>query len=122
MKKIALFFLFICSITACYNKSKEELKKEIISELQSTNNQPFVVKGTGNNYYAEPVYLGSTGTFVNEVYIQHSTINCPAIHNGAQRNCYKLDPYHNTFCSVCMSDALITEWNNRFFPNGYTKQ
>ena len=106
--------------TACINVNKEELKKEIISDLKS-NVQPSVVKGDGVNFYAEPIYLGGTSSFVNENYIQHSTINCPTIHNGVQRNCYKLDAYSNTFCSICMSDVLITKWNDRFFPNGYKK-
>jgi hypothetical protein len=121
MKKVFLLFP-ILGLTACNNVNKEELKKEIISEIKSSNVQPSVVKGSGANFYAEPVFLGSSGTYINEVYIQHSTINCPAIHNGAQRNCYKIDGYHNTFCSVCMTDDLITEWNRHFFPNGYKKE
>jgi len=121
MRKILLLFA-ICFFAACNNVSKEELKKEIVAELKSANTQPSVVKGSGANFYAEPAFLGSSGTYINEVYIQHSNLNCPVIHNGVQRNCYKIDPYHNTFCSACMSDELITEWSNRFFPNGYKKQ
>ena len=120
MKRFFLFFS-LCCLAACNNINKEELKKEIIAELQSGENQRAVVKGDGTNFYAEPFYLGSSETFINEISIQHSTINCPAIHNGVQRNCYKLDYYENTFCSVCMSDDLITEWNHRFFPNGHKK-
>lgn len=120
MNKILFLFAIYC-VTACNNINKEELKKEIITELKSANNKPSVVKGSGDNFYAEPAFLGSSGTYINEVYIQHSNLNCPKISNGVQRNCYKIDGYHNTFCSVCMSDELITEWNNRFFPNGYKK-
>ena len=117
MKKLFLIFI-CCCLAACSNINKEELKKEIIAELQS-NEQQTVVKGDGSNFYAEPVYLGSSSEYINEIYIQHSTINCPAIHNGGQRNCYKLNAYYNTFCSVCMSDVLISKWNDRFFPRGY---
>ena len=70
-----------------------------------------------NVVYAEPLFLG--GSNVNDYCLQHSTINCPAIRNGVQRNVYKLNGYNNTFCSVCMSDDLITNFNNRYFPNGY---
>lgn len=112
----------LCCFTACDNINKEELKEEIVAELKSASTHLSVVKGSGANFYAEPAFLGSSGTYINEVYIQHSNLNCPVIHNGVQRNCYKIDPYHNTFCSACMSDDLITEWNNRFFPNGYKKQ
>ena len=118
MKKILLLFA-ICCFAACDNINKEELKEEIVAELKSANTHLSVVKGSGANFYAEPAFLGSSGTCINEVYIQHSNLNCPVIHNGVQRNCYKID---NTFCNACMSDNLITEWNNRFFPNGYKKQ
>ena len=120
MKK-ALLLLAIFGLAACNNVNKEELKKEIINELKSSNNQSTIKKGDGSNFYAEPVYLGSSGTYINDINIQHSTINCPAIKNGAHRNCYKLDPYHNIFCSLCMTDELISMWNSRFFPNGYKK-
>lgn len=113
MRKVLLIFAII-SFFSCNNVNKEELKKEIISELKSSNKQPSAVKGNGRNFYAEPVYLGGSGTYINEIYIQHSTINCPAIRNGAQRNCYRLGPYNNTFCSWCMNDELITMWNQRF--------
>lgn len=121
MRKVLLLMFAVISFVSCNNVNKEELKKEIINELKSANTQPSVKKGDGSNFYAEPVFVGSSGTYINEVNIQHSTINCPAIRNGAQRNCYKLDPYHNTFCSLCMNDDLITKWNQRFFPNGYKK-
>ena len=113
MKKVFLL-MTICTLVACNNMNKEE--------QESSNNHPTVKKGDGSNFYAEPVYLGSNGTFIDEIYIQHSTINCPAIRNGAQRNCYKLDPYYNTFCSLCMNDELISIWNTNNFPNGYKKK
>lgn len=116
MKK-AILLLAICTLAACNNVNKEELKKEIINELKSSNTQPSVKKGDGSNFYAEPLFLG--GSNVNDYCLQHSTINCPAIRNGVQRNVYKLNGYNNTFCSVCMSDDLITNFNNRYFPNGY---
>lgn len=122
MRKVLLLMFSFIAFVSCNNVNKEELKKEIISELKSANIQPSVKKGDGSNFYAEPIYLGSSGTYINEISIQHSTINCPAIKNGTQRNCYKIDPYNNTFCSLCMSDELITMWNDRFFPNGYKKK
>ena len=117
MKKV-LSLLTICLLVACNNVNKEELKKEIISELNSSNIQPFVIKGNGENYYAEPMALASTSSY----YIQHSTIRCPAIKNGVQRNVYKINGYNNTFCSICMNDFLITKFNESFFPNGYKKE
>lgn len=121
MKKV-LLLLAICTLAACNNVNKEELKKEIISELKSANIQPSVKKGDGSNFYAEPMALASTSSYINDYYIQHSTINCPAIRNGVQRNVYKINGYYNTFCSLCMSDELITMWNDCFFPNGYKKK
>ena len=120
MRKVLLLMFSFIAFASCNNVNKEELKKEIISELKSANIQPSVMKGNGSNFYAEPMALASTSRNVNDYYIQHSTINCPAIRNGVQRNCYyKLDPYNNTFCSLCMTDELISMWNSRFFPNGY---
>lgn len=116
------FLLFtLCCLTACNNVNKEELKKEIITELKSANNRPSVVKGSGDNFYAEPAVLGGSNPYANEIFIQHSTLKCPMIRNGVQRNVYNKNGYNNTFCSVCMSDELITKWNDRFFPNGYNK-
>lgn len=43
MKKI-LLLLAICTLAACNNVNKEELKKEIINELKSSNTQPSVKK------------------------------------------------------------------------------
>lgn len=83
MNKILFLFAIYC-FTSCNNVNKEELKKEIIAELKSANNKPSVVKGSGDNFYAEPAFLGSSGTYINEVYIQHSNLNCPKISNGVQ--------------------------------------
>lgn len=117
MRKVLLLMFSFIAFASCNNVNKEELKKEIISELKSANIQPSVKKGDGSNFYAEPLFLG--GSNVNDYCLQHSTINCPAIRNGVQRNVYKLNGYNNTFCSLCMSDELITMWNVHFFPNGY---
>ena len=119
MRKVLLLLFSFIAFASCNNVNKEELKKEIISELKSANIQPSVKKGDGSNFYAEPMALASTSSYVNDYYIQHSTINCPAIRNGVQRNVYKINGYNNTFCSLCMSDELITMWNVHFFPNGY---
>jgi hypothetical protein len=70
--------------------------------------------GDGSNFYCEPISIGG-----DEYYIHHSTMGCPRIKNGVQRNCYKLDGYNNIFCPGCMSDWLISAWKDRFFPNGY---
>ena len=117
--KIIPVILIICSFAACdrfgREEFKKELKKEIIAELDSSNTKP-QFKGDGSNFYPE-----LKGTGANEIYIQHSTLKCPAIRNGVQKNCYKLNAYNNTFCTVCMDDSLIEAWNNRFFPNGYKR-
>ena len=51
MNKILFLFAIYC-FTSCNNVNKEELKKEIITELKSANNKPSVVKGSGDNFYA----------------------------------------------------------------------
>ena len=75
---------------------------------------PKVVKGDGSYFYNEPISIGG-----DEFYIHHSTMQCPAIKNGVQRSCYKLNSYNNTFCSHCMDNGLIDNFKNRYFPNGY---
>lgn len=91
---------------------KKELKEEILSELH--HKSKYVTKGNGSNFYAEPISIGGS-----DYYIHHSTLNCPAINVGVQRNCYKIYGYSNTFCHYCMDDQMITQFNNRYFPNGY---
>lgn len=123
MKNYIIYILSVCSLVACNNVNKETLKAEIIDELKSSSDIPIIKKGDGNNFYSEPICIGPGSTYNNgDSYIQHSTMRCPRIKNGVQRNCYKIDPYNNTFCNICMNDELITQWNDRFFPNGYKKE
>ena len=73
-------------------------------------------KGDGSKFYGEPVSMGDS-----YIYIQHSTMHCPAIKNGT-RNCksdknfggFFYDIRHNTFCSKCMDDSLIAKWTRRY--------
>lgn len=113
---IFLFLLLMILISSCTNPDKSELKKEIKDEIISELRQKsmYVSKGDGTNFYAEPVSIGGY-----EHYIHHSTLNCPAINAGVQRNCYKINAYNNIFCHSCMDDQLITTFNSRFFPKGY---
>ena len=105
-------FLFFSCSSPDNSDLKREIKDEILSELRQ--NSTFVSKGDGSNFYAEPISIGG-----DEHYIHHSTLNCPAINVGVQRNCYKLNGYNNTFCHYCMDDHLISTFNSRFFPKGY---
>ena len=110
-----LLLLSCISLLSCSNNNsdlKKEIKDEIISELRQKNMS--VIKGDGSNFYAEPISIGG-----NEHYIHHSTLNCPAINVGVQRNCYKINGYNNIFCHYCMDDQLINQFNSHFFPKGY---
>ena len=116
MKKIAIGALAVCLLTACTNINKDELKQEIKEDLRKeiSETYPKVVKGDGSYFYNEPISIGG-----NEFYIHHSTMQCPAIKNGVQRGCYKINCYYNTFCSHCMDNDLINRFNTAYFPNGY---
>lgn len=118
MKKIAIGALAVCFLTSCTNINKDELKQEIKEDLKKemAETYPKVVKGDGSYFYNESVSIGG-----DEFFIHHSTMQCPAIKNGVQRGCYKLNGYNNTFCSHCMDDALINRFNAAYFPNGYKK-
>jgi hypothetical protein len=118
MKKHLFIFLSCCLISACnlvdQQRLKAEIKEEIIKEIE---NNKEVVKGVGFNFYNEPISVGG-----DTYYKHHSTLDCPEIKNGVQRDCYKIDAYHNIFCSRCMDDELISKWNNWAFPDGYKKK
>lgn len=113
MKKY-LFILLSCCLIASCNSYSEKLKEDIIDELEKDAES--VTKGNGYYFYDEPISIGG-----NNYYKHHSTLDCPDIKNGVQRDCHKVDAYHNLFCSKCMSDELITLWNDRVFPDGYKK-
>lgn len=114
MKKILLVFtiMMVELFVACNNESDT---KTIILKSEDKNLTVAEV-GDGSNFYCEPISIGG-----DEFYIQHSTMGCPRIDKGVQRNCYKKNGYNNIFCPGCMSDWLISEWKDRFFPNGYKK-
>lgn len=113
--KIYFLLAFACNIIISCNAYTENLKKEIISELKEDTRS--FTKGSGYHFYNEPTSIDG-----EVYYIHHSTLECPNIKNGIQRNCYKLDPYYNLFCSHCMDNDLITLWNDRVFPDGYKKK
>lgn len=107
IRKYVIVVLLVCAaFISCENKDCAGSS----SLVESTE----IVLGDGSVFYNEVVSIGGTDFFVH-----HSTLKCPAIKNGVQRNCYKLNGYNNIFCSCCMNDYLITTFNNRFFPNGY---
>lgn len=95
---------------SCVDKEqlKLEIKQELIAESDSTQQ---VTKGDGSVFYDEPIKVGS-----DDMYIHHSTLDCPRIQKGVLRNCYKLDYYSNSFCNYCMDDDLITSWVKLNFP------
>lgn len=105
--------LVCCSITGCSSYT-EKIKKDIITELTESIE---VEKGDGYYFYDEPISIGG-----EEYYKHHSTLDCPVIKNGVQRDCHKINAYNNLFCSHCMDDELITLWNDRVFPDGYKKK
>lgn len=105
-----LLFSIIASMSSCSDKDqlKNQIKKEILSDIGNNNYQ--VIMGDGSNFYGEPISIGR-----DDYYIHHSTLSCPVIKVGVQRNWYKLSERNNTFCHVCMNDNLITMFHKRFF-------
>lgn len=114
MKKHLFIFVSCCLFSACNMVDQQRLKEEIIKELEINRE---VTKGNGYYFYNEPISVGG-----ESYYKHHSTLDCPEIKNGVQRDCYKLDAYHNLFCSHCMDDELISKWNDWAFPDGYKKK
>ncbi len=101
---IGLFLFASCT-------NKEDIKKEIIEEiLVEMNNRNNVIKGDGSNFYGEKISIGG------EIYYKHhSTLHCPGINYGVQRNWYDTWGDHNTFCHICMDDYHITQFQKKFF-------
>ena len=112
--KIVIFFAVLIALSSCTNKEqlKKEIKEELKRELSETPSK--VKKGDGSFFYNEQVSIGSEGGF----YIHHSTLDCPAIKNGAQRNfTYTTRQDKNLFCPKCMDDELISLFTRVYFPN-----
>lgn len=110
MRKFIYLILTCGLLMACNNVDKEQLKQEIIKELQE--NKPLCQKGNGWNFYNEQVCIGEDGGY----YIHHSTLECPAIQSGVQRNfVYTNREDRNLFCSKCMDDVLINTFNETYF-------
>ncbi len=119
MKKFFLPLLSLFLLLSCVNKEtlKEEIIKEVKEELlQANEDNATIKKGEGSFFYNEVVSIGD-----KEYYVHHSTLECPAINNGVQLNCYKKYGYNNLFCSKCMDFFLILKFENEYFPNGYNK-
>ena len=113
MKKLFLLGAMVCALgmmAACKNESDTHTVILKTEEPSLT----VVEIGDGSNYYCEPISIGG-----DEHYVIHSTLACPKIDKGVQRNCYKMNGYNNIFCPTCMNDLLISLWKDRFFPNGY---
>lgn len=103
--------ILICSflLVSCINK--EDLKKEIIEEfLVEINNDNNVIKDDGTKFYGEKISIGG-----DIYYMHHSTLHCPAINYGVQRNWYNTFEDRNTFCHICMVDYHITQFHKKFF-------
>ena len=113
MKKIFMLGLVMSTfvmMTACKNQNDTQtiiLKTEDVSLTISE-------VGDGSNFYDEPISIGG-----DEYYVIHSTMACPKIDKGVQRNCYKINAYRNIFCPGCMNDLHISLFNNRYFSDGY---
>lgn len=116
MKKYLFILISCCLISACniVDQQRLKLKEEIIQELEKARD---VTKGNGDHFYNEPISIGGTAYTKH-----HSTLDCPDIIDGVQRDCYKTVAYNNLFCPRCMDDELISKWNKWFFPDGYEKK
>lgn len=115
MKTITIFTLVCFCLGSCTDKDKlkqelkEELKKELKAEFQTNQS---VKKGDGTYFYNEPVSIGGERNMIN-----HSTLKCPAIKGGVQRD-YRLTAEsrkgNNLFCHECMDDKLIDEFDRQW--------
>ena len=98
--KFILGFLFLSSLfSGCIQQQAPKEEKPL-------------VKGDGTYWYNEPRFVGS-----QEYYIHHSTLECPAIKMGVQRDCFQYNQTSNTFCPVCMDNLLISRWENEHKGN-----
>ena len=69
--------------------------------------------GDGTHFYCEPTVIGD-----DIIVVQHSTLRCPKINKGVLRDNVAKEQIRNYYCPECMSDELITIFNERNFPNG----
>lgn len=112
MTRLLLSVFCVFFLAACINKEalKEEIKEEIMQELK--NKSPQIENGDGSVFYNEQVNIGR-----GEYYIHHSTLKCPYIRRGVQRNfTYTNREDLNLYCSKCMDDDLINIFVRRNFP------
>ena len=101
MKKILTILLIglACLSFASCNNDKESSEE--------------VKKGDGSCFYGEPTSIDGRKFYL---FIQHSTMNCPAIKNGTRKGAAfpSVIPEGvcaaNTFCSKCMDNELVEKW------------
>lgn len=72
-------------------------------------------KGNGAHFYVETFDKGTNYfkgmPISNEMFIYHSTPNCPNIKYGTLRDIYYNDIKRVSFCPHCMDDELIERFN-----------
>lgn len=106
MKKLFVFTCFCSFLLSCNNIDTTQLKEEIVAELKEEIIRELEgvekpkAKGTGYYFYNEQVSIGGEG-----YYTHHSTIDCPAIKGGVQRDFYySAKETKNLFCPQCIDD------------------
>ncbi|MCQ2094523.1 MAG: hypothetical protein MJY81_05975 [Bacteroidaceae bacterium] len=118
MKNLALLFSLLI-LSACTNKEelKKEIKEELKNEIMNNASETAVKKGDGTYFYDEPVGIAGETFKIN-----HSTLKCPAIKGGVQRD-YRFTAKsargRNLFCHICMDDHLIDVYNSQW--SNYTE-
>lgn len=93
MKKILLIISTLCLLSSCVDRDPKK---------------PYVKKGDGSVFYNELKPMGHV-----RYWTHHSTLDCPAIQGGVERNVVRSGTV-NLFCPVCMDDHLIDIFNDRF--------
>ena len=132
MKKILLFLVVCCALSACFyeydndeieiqNEEQDETEKIFLEKtdtLEDTDST-FVYddddesscilikhRESEDKWYFEPISIGNQKSG-----IIHSKFDCQAVKNGVIPNiCFPECRFRHSFCTKCMNDELAQKW------------